>query len=69
MNTSANPGLSLNTRVERPQSAAITGESGNPCSAYSIAGASKRFIGSLPYFLWSSNQPSAQPGTVHEYGV
>ena len=33
MKTSAKPGLSWNTRVERSQSPAITGESGKPSSA------------------------------------
>ncbi len=48
MNTCAKPGLSLNTRVERSQSEAITGESGKPSSAKSIAGREHALSGSLP---------------------
>ncbi len=48
MKTSRNPGLSAKTRTDRSQSEAITGERGNPSSAYWIAAARTFAIGSLP---------------------
>ena len=68
MNTSANPGLSLNRATERAQSPAITGDNGKPPSANAIAGARSRASGSLPNLPCNSAQPSTQPGTLHEYG-
>ena len=41
----------------------MTSVTGNPLRAYAIAGASSSFIGSLPNFACSSNQPSTAPGT------
>src|SRR6266571_9379004 len=38
-------------------------ETGKPFSAYSMAGARMRDIGSLPYLPWSLYHPATAPGT------
>ncbi len=42
----------------------MTSVTGKPLRAYEMAGCRSSFIGSLPNFACSSNQPSTAPGTL-----
>ena len=63
MNVSLKPVHFSNLGALLCHAAAMISVRGKPSRAYRIAGSRMVVMGSVPNFLWSSNQPSTAPGT------